>query len=55
VGGGAGRQPSLASAVANDVPDRDVNPDQELLALARPGDVLLAFRTSGNARKEGDK
>jgi D-sedoheptulose 7-phosphate isomerase len=41
---------SLASAVANDMPDRDVNLAQELLALARPGDVLLGISTSGNAR-----
>ena len=32
---------SLSSAVANDMPDRDVNLAQELLALARPGDVFL--------------
>ena len=41
---------SLSSAVANDMPDRDVNLAQELLALARPGDVLLGISTSGNAR-----
>ena len=40
----------LSSAVANDMPDRDVNFAQELLALARPGDVLLGISTSGNAR-----
>lgn len=45
-----GVNPSLASAVANDMPDRDVNLAQELLALARPGDVLLGISTSGNAR-----
>ena len=45
-----GINPSLASAVANDMPDRDVNLAQELLALARPGDVLLGISTSGNAR-----
>ncbi len=45
-----GANPSLASAVANDMPDRDVNLAQELLALARPGDVLLGISTSGNAR-----
>jgi len=45
-----GANPSLASAVANDAPDRDVNLAQELLALARPGDVLLGISTSGNAR-----
>jgi len=44
-----GSNPSLASAVANDMPDRDVNLAQELLALARPGDILLGISTSGNA------
>ncbi len=44
-----GVNPSLSSAVANDMPDRDVNLAQELLALARPGDVLLGISTSGNA------
>ena len=41
---------ALASAAANDMPDRDVNLAQELLALARPGDVLLGISTSGAAR-----
>ncbi len=45
-----GVNPSLVSAVANDMPDRDVNLAQELLALAHPGDVLLGLSTSGNAR-----
>jgi phosphoheptose isomerase len=45
-----GVNPSLASAVANDMPDRDVNLAQELLALGRPGDALLGISTSGNAR-----
>jgi len=45
-----GANPSLASAVANDRPDRDVALGQELLALAHPGDVLLGISTSGNAR-----
>ncbi len=45
-----GVNPSLASAVANDMPDRDMNLAQELLALAQPGDVLLGISTSGNAR-----
>jgi phosphoheptose isomerase len=45
-----GANPSLASAVANDMPDRDVNLAQELLALAHPGDVFLGISTSGNAR-----
>jgi len=41
---------SLSSAVANDMADRGVNLAQELVALARPGDVLLGISTSGNAR-----
>ncbi len=41
---------SLSSAVANDMPERDMNLAQELLALARPGDVLLGLSTSGHAR-----
>ncbi len=45
-----GSNPTLASAVANDMPDRDVNLAQELLALAHPGDVLLGISTSGSAR-----
>ncbi|MBN1876616.1 MAG: SIS domain-containing protein [Anaerolineae bacterium] len=45
-----GINPSLSSAVANDMPDRDIGFAQELLALARPGDVLLSISTSGNAR-----
>lgn len=48
-----GVNPSLASAVANDMPDRDTNLAQELLALARSGDVLLGISTSGNARNVG--
>jgi len=47
---GLGRNPALSSAVANDMPDRDVNLAQEVLALARPGDVFLGISTSGNAR-----
>jgi phosphoheptose isomerase len=45
-----GANATLSSAVANDMPDRDVGYAQELLALARPGDVLLGISTSGNAR-----
>jgi D-sedoheptulose 7-phosphate isomerase len=45
-----GANPSLVSAVANDMPDRDVNLAQELFVLARPGDVLLGISTSGDAR-----
>lgn len=45
-----GINPSLASGVANDNPERDMGVAQELLALARPGDVLLGISTSGTAR-----
>ncbi|MDF1513026.1 MAG: SIS domain-containing protein [Anaerolineae bacterium] len=45
-----GVNPALSSAVANDMPDRDVAFAQELLALAKPGDLLLGISTSGNAR-----
>jgi D-sedoheptulose 7-phosphate isomerase len=45
-----GVNPSLTSAVANDMSDRNMNLAQELLALARPGDMLLGISTSGNAR-----
>ena len=45
-----GINPALASAVANDSPERDMGFAQELLALARPGDVLLGISTSGRAR-----
>jgi len=40
---------SLKTAVENDSPLRDIAFAQELNALARPGDVLLALSTSGNA------
>ena len=42
----AGREP-LAE---NDVSAQGIGYAQELLALARPGDVLLGISTSGNAR-----
>ena len=45
-----GTNPSLASAVANDMPDPGMNLAQELVALAHPGDVLLGLSTSGEAR-----
>ena len=45
-----GANAALSSAVANDMPDRDVGYAQELLALARPGDMLFGISTSGNAR-----
>jgi D-sedoheptulose 7-phosphate isomerase len=45
-----GANPSLASAVDNDNPERAMGMAQELYALARPGDVFLGISTSGNAR-----
>lgn len=45
-----GANPALASAVENDMPDRNVRFAQELVALARPGDVVLGISTSGNAQ-----
>jgi D-sedoheptulose 7-phosphate isomerase len=42
-----GANTALASAVANDVPLRGMVLAQELYALAREGDVLLALSTSG--------
>jgi D-sedoheptulose 7-phosphate isomerase len=44
-----GTNPALMSAIANDNPLRDIGYAQELYALARAGDVLLAISTSGNA------
>jgi D-sedoheptulose 7-phosphate isomerase len=40
---------ALKSAVENDSPLRDIAYAQELFALAKPGDVLIAISTSGNA------
>ena len=40
---------SLKTAIENDSPLRDIAFAQELYALAKPGDVLIAFSTSGNA------
>ncbi len=40
---------SLKTAIENDCPRRDIAFAQELHALMRPGDVLLAISTSGNA------
>lgn len=40
---------SLKSAVDNDSPLRNMGFAQEAYALAKPGDVLLAISTSGNA------
>jgi D-sedoheptulose 7-phosphate isomerase len=45
-----GTNPTLSSAVANDMPDPGMNLAQELLALGKEGDVLLGFSTSGEAR-----
>lgn len=45
-----GANPALMSAVANDNPLRDIGFAQELYALGRAGDVLMAISTSGNAR-----
>jgi D-sedoheptulose 7-phosphate isomerase len=44
-----GANQALSSAVENDMPDRNMRYAQELLAMAQPGDVLLAISTSGNA------
>jgi len=44
-----GANPVLASAVANDIPVPGIGLAQELLALARPGDVFLGISTSGKA------
>lgn len=44
-----GLNSALKTAVENDSPLRDVAFAQELNALMRPGDVLLALSTSGNA------
>jgi D-sedoheptulose 7-phosphate isomerase len=40
---------ALKTAVENDCPLRDIGFAQELNALMRPGDVLIALSTSGNA------
>jgi D-sedoheptulose 7-phosphate isomerase len=42
-------QTAIASATANDQ-GGDLGPAQQLFALGQPGDVLVAFSTSGNAR-----
>lgn len=41
---------ALKTAVENDIPVEGIAFAQELNALVRPGDVLLAISTSGNAR-----
>jgi phosphoheptose isomerase len=45
-----GANHSLASAVENDNPARNMAFAQEIFALARQGDVLLGISTSGNAQ-----
>lgn len=45
-----GLNPALATAIDNDSDERGLGVAQELMALARPGDVLLAISTSGEAR-----
>lgn len=40
---------SLKTAVENDSPLRDVAFAQEVMALAKPGDIVLGISTSGNA------
>lgn len=42
-------QMAISTAVANDLGDA-LAPAQQLYGLGRPGDVLIAFSTSGNAR-----
>ncbi len=45
-----GANPALTSAIDNDVAMRHLGLAQELCALGRPGDVLLAISTSGRSR-----
>jgi phosphoheptose isomerase len=45
-----GANPAMSSAVLNDNPLPTAGLAQELLALAHPGDVLLAISTSGKAK-----
>jgi D-sedoheptulose 7-phosphate isomerase len=44
-----GANPALSSAIDNDSPEKGLAFAQELYSLARPGDVLLAISTSGEA------
>lgn len=44
-----GLNAALKTAIENDSPMRDIAFAQETYALCRPGDVLLALSTSGNA------
>lgn len=41
---------ALKTAIENDSPERDIAFAQELNALVRNGDILMALSTSGNAR-----
>lgn len=45
-----GNNPALVSAAANDQQLPGIPAAQELLAMAKPGDVLLGISTSGRAR-----
>ncbi len=45
-----GMNSALKTAIENDCPLRDIAFAQELSVLIRPGDVLLAISTSGNAK-----
>jgi D-sedoheptulose 7-phosphate isomerase len=45
-----GANPALSSAIDNDSPEKGLAFAQELYSLARPGDVLLAISTSGEAQ-----
>ena len=45
-----GTNPALSSAIENDLPLRHVGFAQELCALGRAGDVLLAISTSGRSQ-----
>jgi phosphoheptose isomerase len=45
-----GINPSLVSAINNDIHFPDIGIAQELYVLARPGDVFLGISTSGNAK-----
>jgi D-sedoheptulose 7-phosphate isomerase len=45
-----GANGAVASAIANDIPLAHVGLAQELVALGRPGDVLLALSTSGTSK-----
>jgi len=45
-----GNNAALGSAVANDIALPGIGLAQELVALARPGDVLLGISTSGRSR-----